>query len=88
MLAEGGSITVHVIVQFKGEESLEEVETVTEKVLFTSLVSLTAKINPVASLASPAVGDQSTVTLAGSPPLPEVITDFVINPIMQNLFAG
>jgi hypothetical protein len=51
-------------------------------------VSVTAKVNPVAVLAFPAVGDQSTVTLARSPPLPEVIPDFVINPIMQAELAG
>jgi hypothetical protein len=39
---------------------------------------------PVAELATPALGDQSTVTLEGSPPLPEVIVDFE-NPIMPSV---
>jgi hypothetical protein len=52
-----------------------------------ALVSVTAKLNPVAVLASPAVGDQSTDTLVGSPVLPEVMGDFV-RTIMQLIFAG
>jgi hypothetical protein len=52
-----------------------------------ALVSVTAKLNPVAELASPEVGDQSTDTLLGSPALPEVIDDFV-RTIMQEVFVG
>ena len=50
-------------------------------------MSVTAKVNPVAVIGSPAVGDQTTETLEGSPPLPEVMPDF-INPIIQAVFAG
>jgi hypothetical protein len=49
-------------------------------------VSITAKVRPVAELASPAVGDHSTETLAGSPLL-EVMADFA-NPMMQAAFGG
>jgi hypothetical protein len=41
----------------------------------------------VAVFASPALGYQSTDTLDSSPPLPEVITDFVINPKLQAEFG-
>ena len=50
-------------------------------------MSLAVNVRPVALLLSPAVGDQSTVTLAVSPPLPEVIDDFV-SPIVQAELAG
>jgi hypothetical protein len=51
-------------------------------------VSVTAKVNPVAVIGSPAVGDQRTETLEGSPPLPEVMADFVNPPIIQAVFVG
>jgi hypothetical protein len=51
-----------------------------------ALVSVTAKVNPLDVLEFPAVGYQSTVTLAGSPLL-EVMADFV-NPMMQAAFGG
>ena len=51
-------------------------------------MSLIAKVKPVAVLASPEVGDQLTETLVKSPPSPEVILDFVINPKIQAVFTG
>jgi hypothetical protein len=50
-------------------------------------VSLTAKATPVAVSEIPGVGDQSTVTLVGSPPSSEIMMDFD-NPMLQSILAG
>jgi hypothetical protein len=82
-----------VIIHSLGTELLDVADTVTEKVLPISqlkqllLVSITAKVRPVAVAESRGLGDQLTETFVKSPPSPEVMADFV-NPIMQLILTG